>query len=321
MKKTYWILSILLILLNNLFAQDYISYHNLVNEAEYWMYKKEYKNAKILYKKAFCLEEPMWKDAYLLAKAYVFLNKKKKALCWLKKSSEANVSFCSWYLEKEKEQKDFKSIFNSSNDMKAFIKELRTIEDDPSKKSNQQVYLNIQKQVDELLKRDQAIREECRKSGFTKECKERIDLEDSIIQEKLLAITKEYGFPGSNLIGSDLVTIILVHFDKKRFISSLDILLSEVKNGNLMPFYYGYMLDRFYWKYIEDKNDNPCYLSLLYTKKKCTEEDYDEVIKRRLELGISLFFDGSRFRIRTHELLPWVNEEFIEKYSFLKKNK
>lgn len=312
MKIRYFLLLPFLCWLNTGIAQNYIKYYEYVNEAEYWMYKQEYQKAIRLYLEGFKKSTPLGKDAYQIAKCYALEGKKKYCKKWLMKSTRIPTSFAGHFMLKSDQKTIFKTIFGK--ELESFATKLKNKKKKTDLKYKDARYFMLFNTVDSLLKEDQKYR--C----GTNTLKDEYKVQDSLVQNALLKITQKYGYPGYLNIGTDIGNVILVHVNKTRYPIFKKIMLEEVEKGNLLPYGYAEMLDRFEWKYVYNKEKNDCFLYQLYTKKLCQEEHYEEVVERRKEIGLSIYFSGPRKKpFEPYKLLPWVNDEFIKKHSLLNK--
>lgn len=298
-----------------IFAQNYIPYYNLVNEAEYWLYKEDYNKAKQLYLKAFSLEKPMGKDAYLLAKCYALEGNKKECLHWLETSATIPISFAPYLLRKADQYPIFQAVFPEDGELEALIQDLLLIRERTDKKYKDSTYRMLQDTVNALVKQDQIYRKEGNSAPLTTEYKRLFRENDSIVQTALLNLTQQYGYPGYPHVGTDIADLILVHVGAKKMYQRYETLLYEaIKKGHLHPFGYAYMVDR--WELHQSKS---CYLFMrIYTRKLCAETDYTAIAKRRLKIGLSIYFDGPRKSAsEPYNLLPWVSDAFVKAHSLL----
>ncbi len=111
---------------------------------------------------------------------------------------------------------------------------------------------------------------------------------DAINQNMLLNYLKTNGIPNIFLYG-DMFSSVLLHItDEKVFSEFESLLIQEIKKGNIYPYYYTSMIDR---KLADDKSKTK-YNSYLYetlheggTKKK--------INKNRMEIGLSTYFRGT----------------------------
>lgn len=322
MNIKYWLLFPLLSWLNIGLAQNYIAYYEYVNEAEYWMYKEKYDHAIKLYLKAFAQEQPTGKDAYLLAKCYALKGNKEACYQWLMKTTNIAVSFTPYLLRRTDQHHVFQAVFQEDGELEALIQDLLLLKEANDKTYKDSIYDMLHDTVAALCKQDQLYRQKGGFANWTAEEYELFEANDSILQHALLNLTQQYGFPGYTHIGTDITDIILVHVNKTRYPIFKKVMLEEVKKGNLLPYGYAEMLDRFEWIYAYNKEKNDCFLYQLYTRKLCHEEDYEAVVERRKNIGLSIYFKGPRKKpFEPYKLLPWVNDQFVKKHSLLNQKK
>lgn len=313
--KQFLIISFCFFVSTTIFSQNYIPYYNLVNEAEYWLYKEEYNKAKQLYLKAFSLEKPMGKDAYLLAKCYALEGNKVQCLHWLEVSTTIPVSFAPYLLRKADQYPIFQAVFPENGELEALIQDLLLLKETTDNKYKDSTYRMLQDTVNALVKQDQKYRKVGNLSHFTTEDWRLFKENDSIVQTALLNLTQQYGYPGYSHVGTDIGDLILVHVSAKKMYQRYETLLYEaIKKGHLHPFGYAYMADR--WHLHQSKS---CYLFMrIYTRKLCSETDYTAIAKRRLKIGLSIYFKGPRKRAsEPYDLQPWVKDEFVKAHSLL----
>lgn len=299
-------------------AQDYIDYHNHVNEAEYWMYKEDYQKAKKLYKKAFQIGKVIPKDSYLLAKCYAALGNKKQCRKWLEISSLTPISFAPYFIKRADQIDVFRKVF-SDEEIEVLSGELKVLRQQTDSIFKDDTYLMLRDSLELLVEQDQRYRtnptDEKRADSVYMAAFRANDIR---VQTNFLNLIKTHGYQDYHNNGYDVAAIILAHvFDNQEMFEAYDeVLFSELKKGNILPFTYAYMIDRWYLH-----NTKSCYLSMrIYTQRLCTEVDYEAIVQRRLAIGLSIYFKGPRKKpFEPHDLHPWVDEEFVEEYSLLKK--
>jgi hypothetical protein len=173
----------------------------------------------------------------------------------------------------------------------------------------------LQDTVYALCQQDQIYRKKGDLSHYTSKDWQLFNQNDSIVQTALLNISQKYGYPGLPHIGTDIGDLILVHVSNKKMYQHYKILLYDaIKKGHILPFGYAYMVDR--WQLHQS---NSCYLFIrIYTRKLCKDIDYAAVVKRRLDIGLSIYFNGPRKKVaEPYDLHPWVNEAFVKANSLL----
>lgn len=283
---------------SGLFAQDYIKYHNLVNEAEYCLFKKEYYKAQRLYLKAFEEAEPFGKDAYLLAKSYAFSNDQQATYDWLIRAASAKVSYLPFLLEKTSEQQVFKKVFEDDQAFYAILEEIRDL-----REIKRTAFATENTLLRESLNDIIELRYQLSPKHISDSLK--------ILKQQFLKLCQDYNYPGYYLVGSNIGSMMLSGLDDSLYKQFDPILKSALKKGHILPFTYGYMQDQYY------AQEDSCHLSMLYTKDFCENKDWEGLVKKRLEMGLSIYFKGSRRKgDEDYELLPWVEEAFTEQYSY-----
>ncbi len=297
------------------YSQSYIDYFNLVNQAEYYTNNKEYKQAISIYRQAFKEEPPiLGKDLYLLAKCYAALGFSEKAIYFLKKSALYIGSYPSLFIQRDS------IIFKKCFKYKAFNKivfKLDKIERKRFLALEKNTKINkIRDTVDYFVKEDQFYRMHPKKElyradttkGDAKQFFKEWELHDSMLYEQFIDYVKNNGYPDYNTIGTDIASTILLHFSWEQYEKSKLIFYEELKAGRILPFHYASMIDRKEYQFMK-----ACkyYIFNGY----CKEGDYKKIIKDRLAIGMSIFYNGPRkFPFEETLLLPWVSKIDSLKY-------
>ena len=288
--KSKLLVSILFLFIFDLSAQNYIPYYNLINEAEFQIFNKDYKKALSLIDKAFKLEEPLAKDFYLKAmcldKLKTVKHTKIKVEECLRNSALYNGRPSYWLT---------KNILGLQLDTN-FIFELKTIENN-QKLKNKALYYDIEYFID----KDQLYRKVLADSimaYYTEDDIEYINYsklvnkQDSINQKEFLNYIKEFNYPGIKKCGTNLASIILLHLNCTFLEDYNVILLEQLKKGFIQPLYYAQMMDRincacnnksFYYAYSIGKAE----------KKDCLPISKKQIIINRKSIGLSPYFSGT----------------------------
>jgi len=303
--KSYSILCIFIILSFKLLSQNYIPYYKLVNEAEFKVYNKQYKEALSLINNAFKLEEPLAKDYFLKAicldKLITIKHTQKKIAECLKNAALRNGRPIYWI---SKNPLDIKIDTN-------LIFELKAIEANQNLKTKANY-----SDIEYFLANDQRYRKIFTDSimvYFNKEDIEYINYskfvekQDSINQTEFLDYIKQYNYPGIRKTGTNLSSTILIHLNCIFLDEYKHTLSEQLKKGYIHPFYYAQMVDRIsclcnnessYYTYTIGKS----------VEKKCLNIDKNQIIKNRLSIGLSPYFKHSgilRIAINQQKLISY----------------
>lgn len=312
------ILFFILLLSNvHLFAQNYIQYYNLVNEAEYWISQKEYENAIDLYLKAFEFEKPISKDAYLLAKSYALNKNSKEALYWLEESVKCPISKTTDLLINTKESLSFQIAFSEEGELEAIRQDLILLKEKEKQKDKGKRYKMLQDTVFTFFMRD-AMNQPLRNAKNSTLAEQKMaHQKDSILQDNLLELIQTNGYPGFVNVGHSMLNAILIHIQEDVYDLYQKELFSELQKGNIYPKSYALFLET---KHLE--KEKSCYFFLEnYTNDLCTPNDYKSIVERRLEIGMSIYFPGMRnSALEAYDLQPWVTDEFVAQHSLLDKD-
>ena len=126
---------------------------------------------------------------------------------------------------------------------------------------------------------------------------------DEKIQKEVIAYVEQNGYPGLLNGGSDIMSVVLVHFSKENVKLIKPILLKGIEEGDIYPMEIATMIDR-----IEFSFENKCGFSF-YSMDYCKESDWPEIIKRRLELGLGAYLGGYGCGVgEKREVFPWVGK-------------
>ncbi len=303
--KYILVLSIYAIIYLPCLGGNYIEYYKKVNEAKYRLYTKDIESAKKLYREAFAMvEKPLGKDLYLMARCFAFENKLDSASYYLTKASLYPFVF---FKPDVLHDTTWTALFKFYPDLKKtiIINDSLYMDNIESNESSLKAY----KYMEECLKKDQTLR------NYMSYVREAHDTSDAIykdavkiaietddkIQKELNKYIFKKGFPGMKKCHSDLVGAILIHYLPENYNDLKPFLMEGLKKGEIFPFEVLQMMDR-----VEFSNDDKCGY-YFYNTRSCKECDWANIIKRRLEIGVSIYFNEyGRGIFETYEVAPWV---------------
>lgn len=307
------ILIIFMLFSGSLFAQNYIPYYNITNEAVYrLMITKEYEKAEKLYLEAFKLEKPLISDYYQMARCYAGKGDTINMIKYLKLSS-TEVSFNPLLFVNSKRDSVLFYKYKQQQSFIACMKEIEKTNENHKTALKTDKELKIKKDtIAYFLRVFQQSRKNILKNmtDLTREQKDSLrklaDASDVVLRKSLLEYVEKNGFPeytapGSMLSGSDFVSILLISMTEEEFDKYNPLMQRELKKGNLMPYDYGYIIDK-----IQSRTrGNKCsYFSVNNMNKDC----WNQSIEERKKIGLSIYLDGSSQNILkgNNKKLPWV---------------
>jgi hypothetical protein len=283
------------------YTQDYINYYNVINKAEYYIHINKYDSALILFDKASKIENLQAKEYYLqafcLTKKEKFNEQKVKRLIiksarkngiptvWMKKQAldmKLNHSFISRIKKQEKKrQKQLKVIRDTVNYFLSEDRKYRTI---------------LVDSISVFFESDS--KEHLEYSHF-------IEIQDSINQNQFLEYINREGYPGIYKSGTDIIATVLLHINCHFFIRYKELLMKELRKGNIQPFYFASMVDRI---------NCHCYGESFFSAYKmgnsigkCLNLNQEEIVNNRKKIGLSTYFYGPRVFNRVIRT-PLINE-------------
>jgi hypothetical protein len=307
------IVALILVSINGAYSQTFVKYWQYVNEADYWFHKKEYHKSITLYKLAQKTHILSIRDYYILAKSYLRLNDKKKFFSNIEKMiSLKRKGFYIDYLKKDIDLNHLLSIkdWSKIESMTKLIKSKSYVLPD-----------SIWQAIDSLERKDQYFIKKSINSKKINNFVEFKSINDSLskVHRLYLDYIKQYGYPNINVSGSDIYDIVLRHVDV-----SNTTFLEEIKvqylNESMPPYYYGATVEYFEFRRM-DKSTSCLYNTLKdYYLEPCEENTWDEIIKNRYNLGMSIFFEGPREKpIIPNKYCPWIDKIDLAEYMYFKK--
>lgn len=289
-----------------LLSQNYVKYHNLINEAEFDMNNGRWSDAKIKLTEAFSLEKPKAVDLFMLPKCYCMLGEKQKAKKHVKKAASQ-----SGFLNAEKWVR-YDSVFyrHCFNDVEfaSLKKDVDILMKDFSKKwSESDRVRKVRDTISYFFTIDQKYRSLMNNSP----CKDRADttfkcrnfirewmLSDSILQENVYSYILNNGFP---VEADEDIYIMLSHLNKTIYEKMRPLLYRELQKGRVEPFFYGMIVDRLEYLY----NSKTC--TYYVFSQDCSHSTWESIKKYRKEVGMSIYYNGPRRGgYGNNTILPWM---------------
>ncbi|MCV6628510.1 MAG: hypothetical protein OIF50_01480 [Flavobacteriaceae bacterium] len=231
-------ITILLVGLQKMSAQNYLDYYETINKAEIANLDKEFKKSDSLYQVAFGLIEKPFKEDFLLASINSDkLNDNKKTLEYLKKGINNGLTL--------KRIKNSLTEFKKSKEWKEVKTEYNSLRENHLKTLN----LTLREEIKNMLTKDQASRHPI--FGSAKKSK-KIDNNN---YKRLLEIIDENGgkWPGFSTIGETLpkgkynvtgnIALMILHFDKEQIEKLKPYMLQAVMDGEMYPYHFARAID------------------------------------------------------------------------------
>lgn len=291
--------------------RSYIDYYNIVNEGEFHYYFGYVDSAIIFFHEAFQEFDPLSKDLYLLGMSYCKKGDTSNCRKYLIEASEKSLLF-----PLSMSRLDSIVLYGCFSDEREVEQLWKSCNDNIEKKRNENYGKpEIQRLIDTLKffeYRDQMYRSlnenrhyltSSDTSEVAREYRKASHENDSIVQAHFLDYVSENGFPSIEY--GDLFTTITRHFFPSNYERAKVLLLNELKEGRLDPFYYVLMAERFEFLFY----NRDCYYAV--SVDSCEDEqEWPSIKMRRKEIGMSIYFSSSqwrRFSVSKRSLTPWVN--------------
>lgn len=266
---------VLLLYSFNLLAQEdtnYVTYYNMCDDAIKHIQNKEFKEGLRLFEKSFRkVKNPNYRHLYYAGRTAFLAEKTEKMYHYFEL---AYLNGCYYLLEQDT------LIYNSLKHDKRF-QELVKNQDSLLAIFDSKINKKVKCIIDSLDRIDQSIREELNELNDDSENSYKKDSLWGIDDEKnrfFLDYVKENGYPSYREIGNDFSSILLIHCGNY-FKEYEDVLLMEVRKGNLEPYFFAQIYDRTY-------GPDSCIYKAYHCNSYVTK---DEIIKNRRLIGLETF--------------------------------
>ncbi|WP_139134382.1 hypothetical protein [Crocinitomix algicola] len=199
---------------------------------------------------------------------------------------------------------DIEKSYNLTDYLKSNVyNEIKEKEDSLYRVYTSRINWEIREEVNQMFSEDQKLREEYYAANVFQKNKVRKRWEtlNSEQVERLIEITKQYGFPGEKLIGLDrsemhskirtnnysagMPIVIFIHHFSQPNLSYDSLLIDEVKKGNLYNEHFGTICD-FEAEFGKSRHENFGYYGLRFQPKKI---DPIMLNKKRKKIGVLEF--------------------------------
>ena len=294
MKKIQIIIVAISLATSSVCAQDVIDYYKKINEGKIFASESDFESAIKSYQQAFeNFDHVFARDCYNAIELAVLANDTIKLDFFITKAVTQGIRIND--LEKSGKLDDYLES--------AFYKNIKETEDSLALVYNSKINWDLRSEINQMFLEDQSMREKYYNSILFKRNVIRTKWEalNSKQVERLVEITKQYGFPGENLIGLDrnemhpkvsttnysagMPIVILIHHFSQPNQSYDKLLIEEVRKGNLYNEHFAAICD-FEAEFGKDKFENFGYYGLRHQPR---VPDKNALNSRREEIGILKF--------------------------------
>ena len=278
------------------YAQNYIPYYNLANEAEYAVYNQDYKKAVHDFEAAFKIEKPHAKDLYLLAYSLCQLDSlvNKNRVEELLVQASGISAMVPRYLRGKPLNMELDSAFKDKleNLSEKWQKSTQALDD---------TLAYFGERYSELMN----VFRDSISPFYDNDEKESIDFRkrmarhDSIFQVEFLNYILTSGYPGIYTSGSDIAASFLRNINSSLYLQYEKAIFKELQSGRIQPGYYGLMVDE-----MGCYSNGKSFYGTSDLLSHCQPPVY-EVKLNRISIGMSPYFAGLRrfLTLREYSLL------------------
>lgn len=303
MKPFFLIITIILFQLNSKvsFSQDFISFRNTVNEANYWFYEGNYDSAMVYYTKAEKFKLPFYpEEVHLFSRTLWEFGDEKKSITILKSGGIKDL-----FLHDTTYYKGL--VYEKRNKIASHLKQLEV----------------------DLLPKDIVFYENLSKMGqiyrsiLYKYSKDSLQLDsvlnlmhqqDSLNFNALINKIKVDGYPGGYKITPIGVGSVLLHANINWLLNSYSILLNEIENGRMNYQDFSQAIDGIY---IQNKQQSP--YNSYFPLEEAEVDSPSLVFINRCLIGMSPYYDASYLRLYPRGITP-SKSKLYEYYKRSKQN-
>lgn len=283
-----------------LIGQDFMAYYQGTNSAKRAIIKGDYNTALDEYQTTFeAFDFAFARDTYNALQLACFIENPVRVAYFTRRAIRQGITY------DRLKQTSFLQKFITAD----FFKKIEIEKDSLYEAYQASLNANLRKEIVDMFAEDQAVRERYYKAILFKRKKIGKEWEALNLQqvERIMEITKEYGFPGERLIGIDLGTmhpkimssnlsagmpiVLFIHHYSQPNPSFDNFLLEEVKKGNLYNEHFATICD-FQAVFGNGKFPNFGYLAF---KKKPMNMPEDKFIEKRASIGLMTIQEYSAF--------------------------
>ena len=290
MKKFSGILALLFIT-SGLYTQDAFDYYQRINEGKEFALENDFESAIHTYQQAFeNFDFAFARDCYHAIELSVLTNDTAKLDYFIKKAVTQGIRLTD--IEKSGRLKGY---LNS-----AFYQHIKEKEDSLLHIYSSRINWELRAEINQMFADDQRIRDEYYNATIFQRKKIRKKWESLNAEqvERLMEITKQYGFPGEHLIGLDraemhpkmrtanysagMPIVLLIHHFSQPNPSYDQLLIEEVRKGNLYNEHFATICD-FEAEFGKDRFEHFGYYGVRHQPK---NPDRNTLNLKRKEIGI-----------------------------------
>lgn len=279
MKRHALILLFIPTFISVLRTQDFIAYSNFRNDAIVCFYMAKYQKAAELLDNAFAnFSVPPSKDIFFYSVIQAHLDNKKKCKHYLSLSMLRGNGIPTSLIKREDQV--FLGVFSENE-----LDSLYRFNDQCNKINYQTEFDNFRSLKMDSISHSFIERDQIYRSNYNGDLEK--DLKYSLMKESdrqlhidLMEFVSEHGWYSSF---SETLNTILIHFEEEEFLDYKPLLLKEVRQGRLDPYWYGSMEERI--KVVE----NPDHCLYGIWNKNC---DKELIEKNRRIIGMATKWEG-----------------------------
>jgi len=289
----------LLIILISIFssdicAQNAIDYYKGINQGKIFTIKYDFESAINSYEQVFRNNDFVFaRDCFNAIELSILAKDSVKTKYFIERAISQGIRLSD--IEQSYKLTDYVEL-NVLNEIKANEDSLLTI-------YSSRINWKIREEINQMFSEDQKLREEYYTANVFQKNKVRKRWESLNAKqvERLIEITKQYGFPGERLIGLDrnemhpkvnstnysagMPIVLLIHHFSQPNLSYDELLVEEIEKGNLYNEHFATICD-FEAEFGKTKFENFGYYGLRYQPKKLDEKTLN---LKRQEIGILEF--------------------------------
>lgn len=297
----YITISILLFNSTDSFSQDYISFRNTLNEANYWFYEGNFDSAMVYYTKAEKYKLPFFpEEVHLFSRNLWELGYKKKSIKVLKSGGLKDYFLrdTTYYQGLDYDRR------------KKVASKLKLVEVDLLPK-NMVFYENLH-QTDQMYRK--VILNYPEGSHESDSIKKLMYQQDSINFYALINEIKRFGYPGGYKLSPIGPGAVLLHASTEWLLNSYHIFLKEIEAGRMSYYDFSMAIDR---KFVSNDQERP-YNSYIPVEETQVSSPI-MVFVNRCSIGMSPYYDIYKPRLYPRGKTPQ-KSKLYEYYKRSKQN-
>lgn len=263
---------------------NYIAYYNYANEGDYYFYEENYDSAVVYYSKALEFADIFYpRHHYNYSRALWKIGNKKRAL----KELEKDWQYMTLFIEKDTSWFEGMEVKYRRKIEEKMLDQQKRFVDEPVK-----TFIDSLRKMDQELRRSYSdsivlARERGDDSSYSKRFFTALRIQDSITGSLIIEYTTMHGFPGGkNANWNQLIATPMLHMPKEWFIKNYELLLNEVRKGNLEPWILAMGIDRMF-VIKKSEYENICPYNWYYHDG---IEDPFIVFQNSIKIGVSPYF-------------------------------